>query len=102
MAPETIGMIIAVGSLALTIGGALIVFGRFQGRVGEKTNRHDKDIGELWMHQRGQDTLCASERTGTARALSGLDATMKSVVKNSEETRADVKEIRKIVLENRQ
>jgi uncharacterized protein HemX len=93
------GLIIALGTLALAIGGAIVAFGKFQGKVGEKADRHEKDIDGLWQHQRQQDSRCSVQTAETAQIMAGLKATLEAVATSTAETRHDVKEIRNMVID---
>lgn len=87
------GVILAILALAATLGGGLIAFGRFQGKIGEKTTQCTRDIEALWKHQKGQDTHCQVTTSGNSSLMAKLETMMENLQKNSDEVRADVKEL---------
>lgn len=89
------GLALSILALAATLGGGLVAFGRFQGKIGEKTNKHTEDIKALREHQRDQDTHCQATTTGFSTLMAKLEAMMENLQKNSDEMRADVKELLK-------
>lgn len=92
---EEWGLAIAIFSLAAVIGGAMISFGRFQGKIGEKTVRLEKDIDLLWIHQRGQDERCLSTTSIHSTELIQVVEGLKGLKDLVNELRADVKNLMK-------
>lgn len=92
---DTWGLIIAILALAAVIGGGLVSFGRFQGRIGEQTKKHDKDIQKLWEKQHDQDSICTLTTKAFSTLLTRTETMLAALQKSSDELRADVKELLK-------
>lgn len=92
---ETWGLVISILALAAVLGGGLVSFGRFQGKIGEKSRKNGEDIEKLWDYQRDQDTHCQVTTNGFSTLMARVEALLESLQKNSDEVRVDVKELLK-------
>jgi len=93
-----VGGLVAIGSV---VSGALFATGRRQGKTEEKLGQVAKDTGDLWEHQRRQDTKCSRNVTQISSSVSSIESSVAGVVASVEKVEKDVREIRQCVMNER-